>query len=177
MIDVFELLMAASMIGAVDVLYYHLYRFRLFERADSVKEEVTHLLRHVLFLLIVAVVMFARAEPWAIHLLLGLFLADLLNSAADVLLERRSRASLGGLPSGEYLLHIVGSVMTGAVVATAWWRQGDAGSLSELEWARGWLTLGLGGALLVLETALFRAALVRRGRGVREPGPASLAPS
>ena len=34
----FELLMLAALLGAVDVGYYHLYKFRLYQRPESVAE-------------------------------------------------------------------------------------------------------------------------------------------
>src|SRR5687767_9934232 len=105
----FELLMLAALLGAVDVGYYHLYKFRLYQRPESVGEELTHLARHLLFIaMTIVMVLELEAAP---TLLPALFILDLANSSADVLLERRSRASAGGLPSLEYLVHILASVI------------------------------------------------------------------
>lgn len=165
MSTVFELLMLASMIGGIDVLYFHLYRFRLYSRQDSSAEAITHLIRHVLFLAITAVVMTgagaeANAALWA------LFAVDLINTAIDVLLERRSRATLGGLPSAEYLLHVLGTLLMGAIVATYFHHtQGQnlvPTALTATQRARGIFTLGTGGALLFLEAGLFARSLAAR---------------
>jgi hypothetical protein len=101
------ILCALAPIGAIDVLYYHLYRFRLFERDHSVAEELTHLVRHVCFVALVALLA-SGVGGWADRVILVLLVVDLINSAADVLLEPRSRAPLGGLPAGEYFLHFLG---------------------------------------------------------------------
>ena len=110
------ILCALAPIGAIDVLYYHLYRFRLFERDHSVAEEITHLVRHVCFVALVALLA-SGVGGWADRVILVLLVVDLINSAADVLLEPRSRAPLGGLPAGEYFLHFLGTF--GTALATA----------------------------------------------------------
>ena len=100
------------------MLYYHLHRFRLFERNSSVGEEVTHLLRHATFIAIVALLASGVRTALADHALVALLFFDLANSAADVWLEPRSREALGGLPRGEYLLHFLGTFGTGLATAS-----------------------------------------------------------
>jgi hypothetical protein len=155
---VFELLMASATIGAVDVLYLHLYRFRLYAQPGSVAEEVTHLARQVVFLGLVGVLL--ASPPWTRPALAALFTVDLVNSIADVLLERSSRAPLGGLPSVEYLLHVLTTFLTGAAVASAWWV--DPEPLIGFAAVRAWATLALGGLLLAAEGGMFAVALGRR---------------
>lgn len=156
----FEILMGAALIGVVDVGFFHLYRFRLYAQPGSVAEEITHLARHVLFLGIVLTILLE--PPSARALVLGLFALDLANTVADVLLERRSRAPLGGLPSVEYLLHVLGTLLTGMAIATFWHAGGEV--LSTWQVGRGWITVGIGGLLLLAEAVLFGQALVARGR-------------
>jgi hypothetical protein len=50
--------------------------------------------------------------------LVGLFLVDIAVAAADVWVETASRKGLGGLPRGEYLAHVVLSVLAGAVICS-----------------------------------------------------------
>ena len=105
-------------LGALDVLYFHLYKFRLHARRASRLETVTHLARGALFAAVAFV--FARYEPhgswyWVVVALVGL---DFLNNVADVLLEPKSRASLGGLPPAEYAIHIIGATASGVIGAT-----------------------------------------------------------
>ncbi|MEQ1501599.1 MAG: hypothetical protein ABMB14_05180 [Myxococcota bacterium] len=155
----FELLMVAALIGAADVLYFHLYRFRLYAQPGSVAEEVTHLVRHVLFLGIVLVMLVD--PPLARPLVVGLFAVDQLNNGIDVLLERSSRAPLGGLRSGEYLVHVASTLLTGMAIATFWWAPTGA-ALSPIQLARGWATVGLGAALFATEATWFARALASR---------------
>src|SRR5688572_9486533 len=51
------------------------------------------------------------------YLVCVLLLADFANSVIDVLVEPSSRAPLGGLPPREYLVHVVGSTLAGALSA------------------------------------------------------------
>jgi uncharacterized membrane protein len=149
-------------IGAIDVLYYHLYRFRLYSRPGSVAEEVTHLLRNVIFISVLLVCMQPATAPWA-RIVFFLFAADMANSVVDVLLERRSRAELGGLPSGEYLVHILSSFGTGLAVASYTMALGSPAPAlhGPLLW-QVWAMVTSGVVLLVIEGVLFARALGAR---------------
>mgnify|MGYP003636636055 CR=1 FL=1 len=48
--------------------------------------------------------------------LLALFVFDVVISIVDFALERESRRLLGGLPSGEYVLHIIIAMLFGGLV-------------------------------------------------------------
>lgn len=158
---VLELLLAVSMIGALDVLYFHLYKHKLYAHPASVWEEVTHLSRHVIFLAIVAMILFVEPAT-AAPIVASLFVLDLFNTAVDVWLERGSRQALGGLSSAEYLLHVLASIGLGAAIATLWWRHELLGPLTDMQLLRGGLTLSLGGVLLLIESALFGRAICAR---------------
>lgn len=108
---------ATAAIGAVDVLYFHLYRFRLFAQPGSVAEEITHLCRHAIFLTLLLVLSSGGRSPERDALVFALIGLDLLNGATDVLLERGSRAPLGGLPPLESLVHFLSSFGMGLAVA------------------------------------------------------------
>jgi hypothetical protein len=157
----------ACTVGAVDVLYYHLYRFRLFEQEGSVAEEITHLVRHVTFLLAIALLSSGSASPAVDRAILALLALDLVNSTIDVILEPRSRAPLGGLPPGEYLVHFLGTFGTGLAAASYLYERRSLPLRAPegfFVWqVRGMLALGL--ALLLVESALFARALARRSRG------------
>lgn len=122
------LLMALmATIGSFDGLYYHIYRFRLFDQPASRAETVTHLLRGLSFAAAVLVISAGRPEGawyWAIAALFG---ADLLIDVVDVLIEPSSRKPLGGLPGPEYLIHMVVMAISGGIwvsfLVNAWqWR-------------------------------------------------------
>lgn len=146
-------LLVVAPIGAVDVIYYHLVRFRLFEREASVAEEVTHLVRAACFLATVGLLAMGTPGPMVARVLVGLLVLDLVDSAADVLLEPRSRAALGGLPGGEYFLHFVGTFGSGLATAAYLLEYGQSFAP-----APAWMvapTIVVGAALLVLELGLF----------------------
>jgi hypothetical protein len=160
------LLVAAGTLGAIDVFYYHIYRFRLFQRTECVAEEITHLIRHAVFLALL-VLLSSGSSSRAVDLtVLGLFGLDIVNSAVDVLLERRSRETLGGLPSGEYLIHTLSSFGMGVAVAAYVFARptlplpAPTGILA-LQ-VKGMLGVGL--LLFVVEGALFGAMLAGMAR-------------
>ena len=166
MIVAFELLSLATLIGVIDVLYFHLYRFRLYDQPGSNAEELTHLLRAAIFAAVVALIAFSNGSPLARQALLVLAGLDLVNNIADVTLEKRSRAPLGGLPTAEYLLHIVGTFLVGLAVAAVWFQSSPAGfvPLPDEPWYQ-WRAMGtvVGGVgLLGIEAWLWIRSLARR---------------
>ena len=105
-------------IGAVDGMYYHTLKFRLFEQPSARFETVTHIVRA--FALAGALWVLAHRIPvggwyWA---MVALFTFDLVDDVADVLIEPRSRAPLGGLPPLEYLVHMIAIALSGGAWAT-----------------------------------------------------------
>jgi hypothetical protein len=83
------LLLAAFLpLAAYDGIYLHLWRYRLFARAESRREHFVH----------------TAALLW---IAVGLVAIAQLVALADLVSERDSRASLGGLSTTEYLLHVV----------------------------------------------------------------------
>src|SRR5581483_4135682 len=116
--------------------------------------------RGALFVALVAAVLFLPPGPGSRAVVLAIFAADLANTVADVLLERSSRARLGGLPSGESLVHILGSLLMGVGLATFWWRAADeALPRSALVVGLGVSTLIGASSVLALEACLFARAL------------------
>jgi hypothetical protein len=157
----FIILCVIAPVGAIDVFYYHLYRFRLFEREASVGEELTHLVRQACFVSIVAILAAGVPSAAADYALLALFAIDLLNSAVDVALEPRSRATLGGLPPGEYFLHFLGTFGSGAAAAAYLFERGGLA----LAPAPAWQSVPLifsGVLLLAVEAGLFLRAWAKR---------------
>jgi hypothetical protein len=112
----FYVLSIAGLIGAFDVLYYHIYTCRLFTRRQSAAENVTHFIRALLFAAFFLTLMHveARGAYWWFYP--ALVTVEMINSMFDTYLEKSSRADQGGLPHGEYCLHVVLSVLMGAVM-------------------------------------------------------------
>lgn len=157
---------ALAPIGAIDVLYYHLYRFRLFERDASASEEITHLLRQAAFVAI-AVLLATGVQSAPVDIaLIALFAFDLVNSAIDVLLEPRSRASLGGLPQGEVFLHFLGTFGMGLAAASYLYERSALPLAAAPLWQIAPLVTG-GSGLFVVELVLFMRAR-QRSRSAHE---------
>ncbi|MBL8680424.1 MAG: hypothetical protein JNK05_14700 [Myxococcales bacterium] len=151
-------------IGAIDVLYYHLFRFKLYERDASVAEELTHFVRHLCFVAAVALLAGGTPSPLADKVILGILALDLVNSALDVALEEASRAPLGGLPRGEYLLHFLGTFGSGLVAAAYLYERGRSFAPAPAWQVAPMLVAGV--VLFAIELCLFvkaRMASARRG--------------
>jgi hypothetical protein len=128
MLLVASLLIAIGALGAFDCAWFHHRHARLGRTPETRREAWIHVARGVVYALQFAFV--ARFEPggaWVVALG-ALFVADVSIAVADVLEEPRSRAAQGGLPRGEYLTHIVLSVMVGVYLhgvgreAVGWWQ-------------------------------------------------------
>lgn len=112
--SVAEFLLLASAVGGIDVVYFHVHRFRLAARPTSRAETLAHLAQSATFLpLCVCAAMAAERRL----LVAALFAAHFVAIAVDVLLEKASRASWGGLLPAEYLLHVTGAAATGGALA------------------------------------------------------------
>ena len=112
-------LMIFGMVAAVDGLYLHLWKYRLYARPDSLREHKLHTAQGALFAPVIFLLFyqdFGGAALWAGVLLLAF---EQVVEILDVLDERDSRASLGGLSSTEYALHAVAITARTAAVALA----------------------------------------------------------
>lgn len=94
-----------ALVALIDGAYFHLYKYKLHTRPDSIVEHFTHTLRAAT-MAVSSILFFAMnvggALLWAAC---ALILADLAIETWDVLIERQSRKTLGGLSSAEYLSH------------------------------------------------------------------------
>jgi hypothetical protein len=92
---------------------------------DSRLELVIHSLRGPTYALLFLVVLNIVLYGLFFWFLIGLFAVDIAISIADFAVERESRRFLGGLPSGEYVLHIIIAMMFGALVTSVWFGAPD----------------------------------------------------
>jgi hypothetical protein len=172
-----RILLLAAPIGAFDVIWFHVYRFRLFERRESVLEEITHLVRGLLFPLSLAALLLGDPGGLYFWAFLSVFAVDSINSLIDVLSEPKSRAP-AGVPRGELAVHVIGGGLSTAAftlfVADFWSSRWAPTMLSphasdwltRPELALAWLTVGGGLILFAAEATLFGCALLaRQGRG------------
>jgi hypothetical protein len=111
------LLFALGLVGASDILFYHTLAQRIRTHAPARYELFSHACRGPVYLpLFLGIPNFAFHGVWYWTLLL-LLVVDLGISVWDFSLEKQSRRALGGLPTGEYLLHVALAILFGAFVA------------------------------------------------------------
>lgn len=169
------ILMCNAPVGALDVTYFHLWKFRLFERPESVKEEVTHIMRGFLAPTLAGVLLLGRPEGMWFWAVVGLFAFDSLNSFVDVIVEPGSRAPRI-VPPAELAVHFAGITSMGAAWAafmlTGWETRLNptaivaraGGFLPEWSINLGFVALVGAYALVLFETSLFTRAVLRRRR-------------
>jgi hypothetical protein len=108
-------------LGATDILLYHSIAHGIRTHADSRLELWIHSLRGPTY-----AALFLLVPNFALHgaffwMLIGIFVFDVAVSIADFLIEAASREFLGGLPSGEYVLHIIIAMLFGALAASVFY--------------------------------------------------------
>jgi hypothetical protein len=120
----FYILLVLSHFGVFDVLYFHVYKCKLHLRPECHQEVFWHVLRHFIYALQFVWVANFRFHGWALLALLALYAADIFVAWSDVLEENKSRQAQGGLPRGEYFMHVVLSVLVGcylmATIQAVW---------------------------------------------------------
>ncbi|MBL9100873.1 MAG: hypothetical protein JNL82_07940 [Myxococcales bacterium] len=104
-------------VAAIDGFYYHLHKFRLWAHPDTWAEHVFHTARAVLTPPILWALYVAKGPSLALAaMLVGL---DVVATVLDVRAEPDSRRRFGGLPRGEFLVHVVATLLHVAALATA----------------------------------------------------------
>ena len=165
------ILFVAGPVGALDVVYFHIWKFRLYRRAQSRREEVTHLIRGIMVPAIFGALLAGRPEGTLFLAVAATFLLDTLNSLIDVMVEPRSRASLGGVPPAELAVHFIGTSLMSAAFVTFLldgWRSRHAAA-ALVRWPAGalpwwFITMARGALLTAAFLVIFEAALAWRWR-------------
>jgi hypothetical protein len=116
MTTAFYLLLVVGHLGFFDVVYYHTYRCHLTERPECQREVFWHTARHLIYALQFLIIANLRFHGAALLALVVLYLADVYVAWSDVWEETASRRDQGGLPPGEYFMHIVLSLLVGAYI-------------------------------------------------------------
>lgn len=118
MIAATYLLFLLGLLGAADILFYHSISHGIREHEDAQQELWIHSLRGPTYaILFVTIPNFQMqgAYFWALILLLAI---DVAISIWDFAIEGESRRFLGGLPAGEYVLHMVMAMVFGAMASS-----------------------------------------------------------
>lgn len=100
-----------SLIAAFDGLYFHLYKYRLYERKSSQKEHVLHTINSFIFPFSIFLLFVINSSGLLLWLIVLLIIITLVVEFLDVFEERQSRMSLGGLTSTEYATHFSMSML------------------------------------------------------------------
>jgi hypothetical protein len=121
------LLLALGLLGAFDVFYFHHRTARLTSHPAARSEVWFHVARGFVYAAQFLIVPNVAMHGSWLFALGALYVADIAIAMGDVWLEPMSRKELGGLPRGEYLMHIVLSVIVGLylneMIRAAWaWR-------------------------------------------------------
>ncbi len=112
------LLFVLGILGATDILLFHMLAHDLRRQARSRAELVTHFLRGPTYCALFLLVPNYRFHGGWFFALAALLAVDVVISIVDFWLERDSRAPLGGLPRGEYVLHVLLAMTFGAMVCS-----------------------------------------------------------
>ena len=110
------LLFTIAVLGLTDVLLYHSVSHGIRHHARAKGELVLHALRGPTYAFLFALVPFFEFRGLYSFLLAAVLVIDVVISIFDFWLEGESRRFLGGLPSGEYVLHMVIAMVFGAFV-------------------------------------------------------------
>ena len=112
-------LLAIGVLGGIDVVLFHSLAHGLRKHAPSRHELWTHACRGPTYALLFVLLPNVRVAGSWVWLPAAVLVLDLLVSIWDFSVERKSRELLGGLPTGEYLLHVLIAVLYGALLVFA----------------------------------------------------------
>ena len=97
-------------VGAVDLFYYHLWKYQLHTRPESRFEHKIHTAFAFLMVPVAFLLYYNNAGGYALWAGVIFVLIALGVEMLDVFAEGDSRASLGGLTTGEYSLHVAATI-------------------------------------------------------------------
>jgi phosphatidylglycerophosphate synthase len=165
----------------LDGAYFHLYKYKLHTRKDSIVEHFTHTLRAAT-MAVSAVLLFAVNTGgrllWLAFLLIAI---DIAVETWDVLIEKQSRKSLGGLSSAEYLSHAHAILLYAAAYALVLAAKPSGAFAFDapvvlpqaypafVTWL-GW-GVGLGAAASTIQHAVYLHPRYREGNSSARPAP------
>jgi hypothetical protein len=160
-----------GVLGALDILLYHMLAHGLRQRPESRAELVTHFLRGPTYAALFFAVPNLRLEGAWFVALIAVLVFDFAISIADFWLEPASRASDGGLRRGEYVLHVLLAMAFGALVYAVFDEGRDACELAtKITWLDAGppialrVVLGIMSPLVLITGLLDLRAVIRLGR-------------
>ncbi len=187
-------LFGAFGLGAIDGLYFHLRRYRLFAHPESRYEHALHTVRAILVLPPLTLLYLADAAGWYLWAAAACIALDQVALVLDLRAEATSRGRFGGLSAAEYQIHVGANGLHAVALAlalasrpsSAWSVSASALELSALPvlchgaLALLWVAAAVAAIQHVVltfrgiddETALDRASGSRTSRDTAHPRPA-----
>jgi hypothetical protein len=97
-------------VGAVDLFYFHIWKYQLHKRPESRLEHKLHMTFAFLMVPLAFFLYYQNSGGWALWAGVFFVVAALGTEMADVFSEGDSRASIGGLTTAEYSLHVAATI-------------------------------------------------------------------
>ena len=98
-------------VGAVDLFYFHIWKYQLHKRPESRYEHKLHMAFAFIMAPLAFFLYYQDFAGWALWAAVFFVVAALTTEMLDVFSEGDSRASLGGLTTGEYSLHVAATIL------------------------------------------------------------------
>lgn len=98
-------------VGAVDLFYFHIWKYKLHARPESRFEHKLHMTSAVLMVPVAYFLYYQNFGGYALWVAVFLVVAGFATEILDVFSEGESRESLGGLTTGELALHVAATML------------------------------------------------------------------
>ncbi|HEX6278753.1 MAG TPA: hypothetical protein VFZ49_01940 [Pyrinomonadaceae bacterium] len=98
------------LVGTVDLFYYHIWKYKLHTRPQSRYEHKLHMAFAFLMVPIAYLLYYQDLGGYGLWAAVFFVVAALTTEMLDVFTEGDSRASLGGLTTGEYSIHVAATI-------------------------------------------------------------------
>ena len=94
-----------TLVASIDGFYFHLYKYKLYTRKESIYEHFLHTLNSFFFPFTIVLLFIFNVSGILLWLSIILTLITLVIEFVDVFEEKKSRENIGGLSSLEYAMH------------------------------------------------------------------------
>jgi hypothetical protein len=98
-------------VGAVDLFYFHIWKYKLHTRPESRYEHKLHMAFSFLLAPLAFFLYYKDFGGYALWAAVFFVVAALITEMMDVFSEGDSRAALGGLTTSEYSLHVAATIL------------------------------------------------------------------
>jgi len=95
------------LLAAVDSLYWHFIKLKLYQYHDTRKEHIFHTVRNILMLALSLFLFNASFENYFLDISLVVIGIDIILLVLDLLVESKARIRFGGISKWEYVIHVM----------------------------------------------------------------------